>query len=147
MFDPKELLDMPAAPSALPSIDTLDLEGLLKLQAEIEAKLPPTKLADLDLERALMLQYHRTQALLAKTLDAGADVPANQKAQVANSCAAVLQQIVKMQAELYNAERLKAIESVLIKVLKTLPKEAQELFVETYARMYGEATLGGLASA
>lgn len=141
MFDKSKLDAMPEKPSALPDIQTLDLEGLLELQAQIEARLPPTRLEDIDLTRALTLQYHRSQALLSKVMGDGSDVPANQKAQVANTCAATLKQLIDMQGGLYNQERMKTIESALIKALKTLPKETQEVFINHYEAVYGEMTM------
>ena len=126
---------MPEAPKDALPLDQLDIEGLLKLRDEINTRLPPVALADLNLEGEIVMQYHRAKALMAKVLEQ-ADTPANQKAQVANSCASVLDQLIKMQARLYDAERVKAMEMALIKSLKTLPTETQVLFFDTYEKAY-----------
>ncbi len=141
MFDKERLAEMPDKPSALPDISTLDIEGLIELQAQIEKALPPTRLEDIDLGRALALQFHRSQALLAKVLSADSGTPANQKAQVANTCASTLKQLIDMQQGLYNSEKVKVLESALIKTLKTLPKEAQEVFIAHYESTYGEMSI------
>lgn len=140
MIDLDRLAAMPEAPSALPDIDTLDLEDLLALHERIEKMLPPTALADVNLERALVMQYHRTQALQT-TVMGSKETPANQKAQVANTCAATLAQLGKMQNEVYTAERMKVLERALILSLKTLPKAAQEVFIDFYERTYGAESM------
>lgn len=114
-----------------------DINALLRARAEIDARLPASKLADLDLETEVVLQYQQTKQLLLDVL--GGSSPANQKAQVANSCASILDQLIKMQARLYSAERLKAIEAALIKTLKTLPQDTQEAFFVQYERNYEPA--------
>lgn len=135
MIDGDALAAMPSGPQTKLAIEKLDLEGLLELKCRIEAMLPPTKLAELDLEGEVVMQYHRAKALMT-TVVADEATPANQKAQVANSCASVLDQLIKMQTRLYSAERVKALEAALIKALKTLPSETQALFIETYEKIY-----------
>lgn len=118
---------------ALVSIDKLSLTELLELRADIDAALPPRALADLDLEEEVLLQFARTKALYDRISEDNT-VPANQRAQVANSCTSILDQLIKMQARLYSAERVKSLEQVLIKVLKTLPEATQTDFFERYER-------------
>ena len=96
------------------------------------------KLHDLNLESELVLQYMAAQALqtLVATDD---DIPANQRAQVQNSCAAALEQLAKLQGKLYTSERLKNIEQALIKAVKAhLPTEGQEAFFDAYEKIYLE---------
>ena len=127
-----------AESSGLPSIEGLDTEALISLRSQIEANLPPTKLSQLDLEAEILLQYHQVKSMLAK-VSGDANVPANQKAQVANSCASVLEQLIKMQTRMYSAERIKAIEVAVIKTLKMLPAESQQAFFTAYEMTYAQA--------
>jgi hypothetical protein len=128
-------LPKPAAKAA-PRIDTLSIPDLLALRAQIDAALPAAALADLDLESELVVQYQTIKELQNRTLGDD-ETPANQKAQVANACAAVLGQLVKMQAEFYTAERFKSIEGLMVKALKTLPLEHAEQFLRDYEALGG----------
>jgi hypothetical protein len=134
MFDAKKLDSVVTPSSSTTDLEKMDVGQLLDLRQRIEALLPARKLADIDLEQEIVLQYLAAQALMQKTSIA-VDIPANQKAQVQNSCASILDQLLKMQTRIYSAERMKAIEQVLIKVLKTLPEEAQRQFFHDYERM------------
>lgn len=115
----------------------LDQNGLLALRAKIDLQLPPVSLTDIDLEEETLRQYQQTRALFS-TIIGSTDTPANQKAQLANSCTTILQQLTLLQSKLYSSERLKAIEQTLIKVVKTLPREAQEQFFVDYERIHAE---------
>ena len=112
---------------------SMPVELLLQYRAEIDAALPATKLSDLNLEEELVIQYLETKALQASVIGDD-ETPANQKAQVANACSSILQQIVKCQAELHNAERFKTIEMILIKHMKRLPRDVVAAFLEDYER-------------
>lgn len=90
------------------------------------------KLADLDLESELMLQFSTAKRLLAAAeLDDG--VPLNQKAQASNSITSVLATISKIRTELHSAERLKTLESTLIATLKEFP-ELNAAFLAAYTK-------------
>jgi hypothetical protein len=71
-----------------------------------------------------------------KALDSSA-VSAQQKAAVANACSSSLAQLVKMQTELHNAERLKMIEQALIQVMRDQPEAIQLAFFDKYERILG----------
>ena len=106
-----------------------DVEELLELRASIDALLPSTALRDMDLEKEMVLQYHRVVALQTRVL--GDDrTPANQLAQVSNAVASTLQQLVTMQTKFHTSERLKEIEGRLIKALDKVPKQYLEEFFE-----------------
>ncbi len=140
LSDPSTLRELPPGPIVPKEgtiVPNLGIEELLRQRAAIDALLPAVKLADLDLEKEVVIQYQQAKALLQSVMSS--DAPANQKAQVANSCASVLDQLIKMQARLYSAERVKAIEAALIKTLKCLPKETQEAFFVQYERNYEPA--------
>jgi uncharacterized membrane protein YdbT with pleckstrin-like domain len=110
-------------------------ESLIYIKSGITAKqvsaygaLPRAELQNINLAQELVLQFMRVKELQTDTLG-DERVKANQKAQVANSVAATLAQLTKLQTELHTAERLKAIEGMLIRHLKTLPLEVVEAFL------------------
>lgn len=92
---------------------------------------PILALKDLNLEDALLAQYNNATKLLTDVLQ-DSEVPANQRAQCINSVTAILASITKSQESLYNAERVKKLELALVTTLKTLSKEAQEVFFNAY---------------
>jgi hypothetical protein len=113
----------------------MTLSELLKLRAQIDSYLPPTKLADIDMEAELVLQLHQVKGMLDDVINDGG-TPANQKAQVANSITTILGQLSKIQTEMYDAERVKAMEAALIKTLESETPELKEKFLATYERHY-----------
>lgn len=120
-------------------VSTVNLAGmdeheLLTLRAEIDQRLVVKKLEDMDMERELVLQLRMSQALQTNIIDDDR-VPANQKAQVMNSVASTIQQITKMQGEIYTSERLKRIESALIKQLNQWPEDQTRTFFERYTEI------------
>lgn len=140
------IFDLPNAPSTpnafektpLPiHLDKLELQDLLALRALIDEKLPVKSLKDLNIEQELTLQLLSVQGLQRDVLTDD-DTPANQKAQTANAVAAALATLAKLQIEVYNSERLKRVEQVLIETLQTLPPEAQEAFLQLYEERLGK---------
>ena len=111
--------DITAAPEPAPVVlDTEDLVGSLD---------------ELDVDNALLRHYKRVERL-AKDVLSDPDIPPNQQAAVMNTLNSLLTQIAKTRTELYTAERMKRIEQTLLFVLKTLPKQAQQDFLEEYER-------------
>lgn len=108
-----------------------NIEELLNLRAEIDKLLPSTKLKDMDLEKELILQYHRVLALQTRVLE-DTNTPANQMAQVSNAVAGTLQNLVSMQSKFHTSERFKELESRLIKTLNKLPQEHVDEFFKWY---------------
>lgn len=90
-------------------------------------------LQDVDLAHELVRQYNLANALFE---DAKNDLEATpqQKAAVLNTISSILKQIISMQTELYNAERLKRLESILLAALKTIPEPARLQFMADYER-------------
>lgn len=124
-----------------PAPEKLDLsrfkiDDLLHLRSRIDAALPAAKLSDIDLEHELVVQYQFVRQLQASVI-ANENVPVNQRAQLANACTATLDQLTKMQTAHYTAERFKAIENALIKMLRTLPEEQVNAFLVEYERVNG----------
>lgn len=115
-------------------LEKLSESELLVLRHKVDRLLPVTKLADMNLERELTLQFRAAQALQAVVLD-DQNIAANQKAQVMNAVAATIQSLVKMQAEYYTPERLKKIESALVKTLNEWPIEKTREFFLQYEKL------------
>jgi hypothetical protein len=115
------------------NLDGMPVAELLALRAGIDEKLPVKDLADVDLNRELVLQMLQTQKLQRDVLE-DEDTPANQRAQVANAVAAIINNLVKLQSEVYTSERIKKIEQALIQTLQTLPSEAQRAFFVEYEK-------------
>ena len=113
-------------------IDEIPLADRIDLYEALKSALPPHKLQDLDLAQELVLQFMRVKELQTSTLNDGS-VKANQKAQVANSVAAILGQLTKLQVELHSAERIKLLETHLIKILKDFP-DLSAGFLSEYER-------------
>ena len=113
------------------ALDACTLQELLDLRARIERRLPARSLKDLDLEGELTLQFLALQQLQNSVIDDD-DTPANQKAQTASALSAALMNLVKVQSDVHNSERMKRIESILIDTLKDLPVEAVEAFLANY---------------
>lgn len=119
--------------SLLVKFDLQDLgeDDLYLLHAEIEALLPAKHLKDMSLEREMVVQLRRMQALQTAVM-ADRGTPANQRAQTANAVASILKDLGQLQQALYTSERLKDIEKALAKAIKTLPMETQKQFIEEY---------------
>ena len=127
-FNRAEPAQAPFRWSALP------IETLLKYFDEIRATLPSTKLVDMNMEDELILQYQAVRALQNSIIDDD-EVPANQKAQVANAVASVLGSLADLQNKTYSSERFKRIETLLIRHLSKLPEDTAAAFLEDYERI------------
>lgn len=112
----------------------LPLETLLRYLDEIRQVLPATTLLDMNMEEELILQFQAVRTLQNTILD-DESVPANQKAQVANSVASVLGSIADLQNKVYSSERFKRIETLLIRHLNKLPEDVAAAFLEDYEQM------------
>ena len=112
----------------------LPLETLLRYLDEIRQVLPATTLLDMNMEEELILQFQAVRTLQNTILD-DESVPANQKAQVANSVASVLGSIADLQNKVYSSERFKRIETLLIRHLNKLPEDTAAAFLEDYEQL------------
>lgn len=118
--------------------ESLDLTGfdvtqLEDLQRKLAEALPGSTLLDVNLEHELLSLMRNGQRLLTDVLH-DMDVPANQKSQVINSLASTLDQLSKLQNSIYDSERVKRLEYVFTKTLKSLPAEAAEVALAAYRR-------------
>lgn len=85
----------------------------------------------MDLEQELLLQYQVIRKLQNDVMD-DRDVPANQRAQVANAVAASLNKLVDLQNEVYSSERFKKVETILIRHARRMPEDLAKGFLEDY---------------
>lgn len=123
-------------------LDKLSLAELLEMRNDINKLLPPTEIEQINLEEELALQYHLSHELLMSTLASAAEP--NQKASTVSACNRVLGDLVKMQTELYNAERQKMMEVSLERafVNSGVSIEVRKRFVDLYATGLRELAAG-----
>lgn len=119
------------AMAILKGLNEDDLQALSDVLAEMR---PMKALSEMNLEHELIDQYEKVKTMQREVMT-DTDVPANQRAQVVNAVAATLQQLIKMQTDFYNAERFKAIEALMIKAMRKLPKEAADEFLAEYEKV------------
>lgn len=113
------------------SLDGMTHQQLRELREEIDRKLPDNSLDELNLEKELVGQYHKTKLLMDEVLHDD-ETPANQRAQVANSVVSTLAQLVKLQEDLRRDETLKLMETCLMDKLKSMPSDFKDAFFEDY---------------
>ena len=89
-------------------------------------------LKDIDLDSELYTQYARAKNLLALA-ETDDEIALNQKVQAMNSIVGILSQIVKLQADVYNAKSAAELENILISVLKKFP-ELKDSFLKEYKK-------------
>ena len=136
--------DTPAVPRGTGfDLSLLDEKELLTLRSQIDALLEIGHLGDLNVGHEIMVQL-RTLKMLQHEALTDAEVPVNQRAQAANTVSAMLRDLVKSRAKLFDAERVKAIEDFTIEAMKDAPEESKALFFERLERML--ATLPTLDS-
>jgi hypothetical protein len=111
-------------------LDSYSEAQLLDLRAQIDERLG-LSLQNVNMERELVAQLRVIKKVQTEVLEEG-ETPANQVAQVANSVAATLTSLAKLQIDIYDSERLKKIERILIEQLKLLPTAAQNEFLTAY---------------
>ena len=129
----------PSGDALAPTLDSLSVDELQRLRDEIDKRLPITvaSLAEMNLPKELIEQYWRVKDLQDMVIHDG-EIPLNQRSQLAGQVASTMQQLVKMQAEFYTAERLRNIENRLIKFMKTLPLEQAGEFLAEYEALSNE---------
>lgn len=109
---------------------------LIRYMDEIRACLPATSLKEMNLEEELVLQLHAMRVLQNEVLtDRGEGtegIPLNQITSVANAVSSALNRLVELQNEIYNSERFKSIENLLIRTLTKLPEDVASAFLTEY---------------
>ena len=94
-------------------------------------------LKSLDLDAELYNAYAKAKNYLAD-VQSDDQVPPNQVSQVFNTISAILKEIVKMQTELHNAEKVKKLEAAMIQAIKLAPLESQQAFLVQYEAILKE---------
>lgn len=94
--------------------------------------LPETgSLKNLDWDAQLYINYARAANYLEQVRE-DEGIPPNQVAQLMNTLTAILKEIVRLQTELYSAERVKKLEAAMIEAIKLAPVESQNSFFDAY---------------
>ena len=104
--------------------------------AAAEKPTAPARSSDLgaiQVSDELALMFSSAKVLLDRVLN-DPETPANQQSQVLNSVSAILEKITKIRTELYDSERIRRIEQVLVRVMKDQPLAIREAFVTQYER-------------
>ena len=110
---------------------------LLQYYAEIRQSLGDRNLANVDMESELVLQMQAATALQGRIVSDANQDPSKQAA-VINATSRILQQVAELQAAIYTSERLKKIESRLIKYMRSLDQDEARAFLTAYEQILGE---------
>lgn len=115
-------------------LDVLSEDDLLELRGMVDSCLPARALIDLNVERELIVQLQVVKNLQARVM-VDPEIPANQLAQVAGQVAGTLQSIAKLQLEVHDSERMKALETILVDCIQEfLDIDTQLKFFEEYEK-------------
>ena len=119
-------------------LEDLDLHGTPQLLHSRHLPISEVgSLQSLNLDSELYESYAKAKNYLA-IVQSDETVPPNQLAQLMNTISAILKEIVKMQTELHNAERVKKLEAAMIQAIKLAPLESQQAFLEQYEAILKE---------
>lgn len=124
----------PPTKADLVPLDEFTTQELMVLRDRLEQRLPSSEMDDMDLSKELVVQYHRIKALQTEAMNDKYE-QLQKKSSVANACLSSLNALVRMQVELHTAERFKAIEALMVKYVKMLPKHVAEQFLSAYERL------------
>lgn len=115
-------------------LEELSLHHKYEAPPEVPARAPGT-LKGLNLDTELYESYQDAKDFLDGVITDDS-IPPNQVAQVMNTVTAILKEIVKMQTEVHNAERVKLLEQAIIVALrKTCTEETQNVFFAEFERL------------
>lgn len=141
----------PAQPTVGINLSLLSEKELLRLRTQIDEVLGIGSLKSIDLGEELSVQLRTAKMLLQEAL-ADDETAFGQKAQTAMVLQRLLQDLVKMRTELYNAERLKELEQMLIDAFREVGSliarddtvsqemfnEVKNAFFSSYERMLAQ---------
>jgi hypothetical protein len=119
---------------------SVSLPDLLSCRDQIMVEIArqvPIKLADFNVEAELLTHFHSLRSLHNLVVDDD-EVPANQKAQVANAVTGSLDKVAALQNSVYDSERFKRVENLLIRHLSTLEQALAEKFLTEYEQILGK---------
>lgn len=103
-------------------------EQMRIIRSKIDELLPRAGLDTLNLEEELVSNYQLTVTLYQDLINDD-EVPANQKAQVVNSCNAMLKTIADLQESVHGTEKVKRLQQVFVATLKQLPNAEEALTI------------------
>ena len=114
-------------------LEDLDLHGTPHLPHSRHLPISEVgSLQNLNLDSELYESYAKAKNYLATIKDDTDNATPTQVAQVFNTINGILKEILKMQTELYSAERVKKLEYAMVSALKLAPKDVQDSFFEQY---------------
>lgn len=108
-------------------LDNCTDKQLLKLRAQIDSRLNITDLANIDIGLEIVVQLQTLKILQSEALEDD-EAPHGQKAQAAMTVSRLLQDLTKCRRELYDAERSKTVENMVIQAMKDTPQEVKDSF-------------------
>ena len=85
----------------------------------------------LDLSTEIITHFASVKDIFQDAID-GADTTTSQKASAAKVINELLSQLTRMQAEIFNIDRVRAMENALIESLASLPETTKEDFFRVY---------------
>ncbi len=116
---------------------SMEVDDLIRYRDEITEALRSRvamKLDAVNLEEELLLQMHISRAMQSDFKD-DEDIPLNQRVTLVNSVNSVIERLIKLQAEVYDSERFKAIENALIRAMDLVPEDAAAKFLGEYEKI------------
>jgi hypothetical protein len=116
----------------------MSVAELVRHMADLRRHLPPTELVDINVEEELLLQFAVMREFQSDIITDG-DTAANQRAQVGSAVSKLILDIADRQREVYSSERVKRLETALIRTCRDhMPEEACAQFLEAYERIARE---------
>lgn len=126
----KPKLQVSPVEALMPAIEPLSEVELMELRHEIDLRIG-LDLGQLNLSEELALQFRQAKTLL-NDVQNDKDIPANQRAQVFNAVRNQLSEILKQQESVWSMERLKKIESAVVKACNLMTEEQKAAFMDLY---------------
>lgn len=130
-------------------LDDVELHG--KTPQKYMEHTPPkavtiTNLDQLDIRKELLENYAMAKTVLATILSVQEDEDGkvnftdtpNQIATVITAVKNTLADIIKLQTDVYNAERFKLIEQAMIRAVKSMPEESRQRFMDDYEKILND---------
>lgn len=116
----------------------MSVAELTRHMAELRACLPPTELVDINVEEELLMQYAVMKEFQTEVIT-DTKTAANQRSQVGSAVSKLILDIADRQKEVYSSERIKRLETALIRTCRDhMPEDACAQFLVAYERLARE---------
>lgn len=116
----------------------MSVAELTRHMADLRRHLPPTELKDINVEEELLLQFAVMREFQTSIISSD-KIQANQRAQVGSAVSKLILDITDRQSEVYSSERVKRLETALIRACRDhMPEAACEQFIKAYERIAAE---------